>query len=143
LHELLLDSYSGDNTKRIPVECKINLSKKLLNPSIKFDILFPTADERTKSELQQFISTQDDINRKCYRFLVMGQFFTPEYLRGQQALAPIQVLLLEQQHQKCYQINFQTGCPKSVAVSILDSITDPVMRLIQTKWKWHLVHRFQ
>jgi hypothetical protein len=84
VHELLLDSYNGDNKKRIPVECKINLSKKLLNPNIKFDIMFPTADERTKSELQQFISTQDDINRQMLSLLVMGQFFTPEYLRGQQ-----------------------------------------------------------
>ena len=51
---------------------------------MKFDIAFPTADERTKDELQQFISTQDDINRQMVSLLVMGQFFTPEYLRGRQ-----------------------------------------------------------
>ena len=73
-----------DNSRRIPVECRINLSKKLLNPSLKFDITFPTADERTKDELQQFISTQDDINKQMVSLLVMGQFFTPEYLRGRQ-----------------------------------------------------------
>jgi hypothetical protein len=60
------------------------LSKKLLNPVVKFDINFPTADERTKDDLQQFISTQDDINRQMVSLLVMGQFFTPEYLRGRQ-----------------------------------------------------------
>lgn len=84
VYDLLLDTYQGDNSRRIPVECKINLSKKLLNPAIKFDILFPTADERTKDELQQFISTQDDINRQMLSLLVMGQFFTPDYLRGRQ-----------------------------------------------------------
>ncbi len=84
VYDLLLDTYQGDNTRRIPVECKINLSKKLLNPNIKFDILFPTADERTKDQLQQFISTQDDVNRQILSLLVMGQFFTPEYLRGRQ-----------------------------------------------------------
>ena len=73
-----------DNSRRIPVECRINLSRKLLNPSLKFDITFPTADERTKDELQQFISTQDDINKQMVSLLVMGQFFTPEYLRGRQ-----------------------------------------------------------
>jgi hypothetical protein len=81
---LLLNNTQTDNSRRIPVECKINLSKKLLNPVVKFDINFPTADERTKDELQQFISTQDDINRQMVSLLVMGQFFTPEYLRGRQ-----------------------------------------------------------
>jgi hypothetical protein len=81
---LLLNHSQTDNTRRIPVECRINLSKRLLNPAVKFDITFPTADERTKDELQQFISTQDDINRQMVSLLVMGQFFTPEYLRGRQ-----------------------------------------------------------
>jgi len=81
---LLLNYNQNDNSRRIPVECRINLSKKLLNPAVKFDITFPTADERTKDELQQFISTQDDINRQMVSLLVMGQFFTPEYLRGRQ-----------------------------------------------------------
>jgi hypothetical protein len=80
--ELLVDSYKNESTGRIPVECKINLSHKLLNPNLKFDILFPSADERTKDELQQFISTQDDINRQMLALLLIGQFYTPEYIRG-------------------------------------------------------------
>ncbi len=84
INYLLLNYNQNDNSRRIPVQCKINLSKKLLNPAVKFDINFPTADERTKNELQQFISTQDDINRQMVSLMVMGQFFTPEYLRGRQ-----------------------------------------------------------
>ena len=84
INYLLLNYNQNDNSRRIPVQCKINLSKKLLNPVVKFDINFPTADERTKDELQQFISTQDDINRQMVSLMVMGQFFTPEYLRGRQ-----------------------------------------------------------
>lgn len=80
--ELLVDTYKNENAGRIPVVCKINLSRKLLNPTLKFDILFPTADERTKDELQQFISTQDDINRQMLALLLIGQFYTPEYIRG-------------------------------------------------------------
>ena len=82
IKNLLADTYKNDNTSRIPVECKINLSHKLLNPVLKFDILFPTADERTKDELQQFISTQDDINRQMLTLMLIGQFYTPEYIRG-------------------------------------------------------------
>ncbi len=84
INYLLINYNQNDNSRRIPVQCKINLSKKLLNPTVKFDINFPTADERTKDELQQFISTQDDINRQMVSLMVMGQFFTPEYLRGRQ-----------------------------------------------------------
>jgi hypothetical protein len=82
IKNLLIDAYKNDNSARIPVECEINLSHKLLNPVLKFDILFPTADERTKDELQQFISTQDDINRQMLTLLLIGQFYTPEYIRG-------------------------------------------------------------
>jgi hypothetical protein len=82
--ELLPYTNQTESSGRIPVECKINLSKKLFNPTVKFDISFPTADERTKAELQQYFSTQDDINRQMLSLMVMGQFFTPEYLRGRQ-----------------------------------------------------------
>jgi len=80
--DLLADTYKNEGVGRIPVDCKINLSRKLLNPNLKFDILFPSADERTKDELQQFISTQDDINRQMLALLLLGQFYTPEYIRG-------------------------------------------------------------
>ncbi len=82
--DLLTGSTQGENSRKIPIECRINLSKKLFNPNVKFDILFPTVDERTKDELQQYLSTQDDVNRQMLSLLVMGQFYTPEYLRGRQ-----------------------------------------------------------
>ena len=84
ISDLLPTTTTQGDTRRIPVECRINLSKKLFNPTVKFDIAFPTADERTKDELQQFFSTQDDINRQMLSLMVMGQFFTPEYLKGRQ-----------------------------------------------------------
>jgi len=82
VNDLLVGNNQNENLGRIPVECKINLSKKLFNPNVKFDILFPTVDERTKEELQQYLSTQDDVNRQMLSLMVMGQFYTPEYLRG-------------------------------------------------------------
>jgi hypothetical protein len=80
--DLLPGNNQNENPGRIPVQCKINLSKKLFNPVVKFDILFPTVDERTKDELQQYLTTQDDVNRQMLSLMVMGQFYTPEYLRG-------------------------------------------------------------
>lgn len=81
VNDLLAGNNQNENPGRIPVECKINLSKKLFNPNVKFDILFPTVDERTKDELKQYLSTQDDVNRQMLSLMVMGQFYTPEYLR--------------------------------------------------------------
>ena len=81
INDLLPANNQNENPGRVPIQCKINLSKKLFNPVVKFDILFPTMDERTKDELQQYLSTQDDVNRQVLSLLVMGQFYTPEYLR--------------------------------------------------------------
>jgi hypothetical protein len=71
-----------DLSKRQQVLCKIALSKSLNNPDIRFDIELPTAADRTKDEVKQFISTDEDMNKQILSLLVLGKFYTPEYLRG-------------------------------------------------------------
>jgi hypothetical protein len=71
-----------DFTQRIPVICKIALSKSLNNPDIKFDIELPTAEDRIKDEVKQFISSEEEMNKQILSLLVLGKFYTPEYLRG-------------------------------------------------------------
>ena len=39
--------------ERIPVECQLNLSGKLFNPIVGFNIYLPTADEETRTYLQK------------------------------------------------------------------------------------------
>ncbi len=84
LHQLFVDNYSKtiDNTKRIQVNCKIILTGNLDNPSIDFKIDFPTADDRVIDELQQFFNTKEELNKQILSLLVLGQFYTPEYMRG-------------------------------------------------------------
>ena len=62
--------------ERIPVEAVLNLSNKLLNPVIKFDILLPTADERTREYLRMAIDTDDKLSRQFLYLLVMNSFYT-------------------------------------------------------------------
>jgi len=69
-------------TQRIPVMCKINLTKNLSNPEIKFDIELPTTESRIKDEVGQYISSEEDMNKQILSLLVLGKFYTPEYLRG-------------------------------------------------------------
>ncbi len=83
LSELFANTYENtDLSKRIQVLCKIALSKSLTNPDIKFDIELPTAEDRIKDEVRQFISSDEDMNKQILSLLVLGKFYTPEYLRG-------------------------------------------------------------
>ncbi|MFZ2287717.1 MAG: translocation/assembly module TamB domain-containing protein [Bacteroidales bacterium] len=62
--------------ERLPVECILNLSGKLLNPLIKFDIILPTADERTSEYLRMAIDTEEKLSRQFLYLLVMNSFYT-------------------------------------------------------------------
>jgi hypothetical protein len=83
LSELFANTGEGaDYSQRIPVSCKIALSKSLNNPDIKLDIDLPTAEESIKDEVRQYISSEEDMNKQILSLLVLGKFYTPEYLRG-------------------------------------------------------------
>ncbi len=86
LYDLMMESYliqGEDIYQRIPVECKILLSEELTNPVINFEIEFPDEDESLKGILQQFINTEEEMNKQILSLIVLGKFYTPEYLRGQ------------------------------------------------------------
>ncbi len=83
LRELFMGSMRPiDYTQRIPVECKILLNDELISPTINFDIVFPSAEDRLRDEVQQFFTTQEDLNKQILSLLVLGQFYTPEFMRG-------------------------------------------------------------
>jgi len=72
----LYDIYPEDAFKeRIPVECVLSLSEKLMNPVIKFDINLPTADEETKDYLRLAINTDEELSRQFLYLLVMNSFY--------------------------------------------------------------------
>ena len=75
--------HGEDIYQRIPVECKILLTEELTNPIINFEIDFPEEDESLKGILQQFINTEEELNKQILSLIVLGKFYTPEYLRGQ------------------------------------------------------------
>ncbi|HSH20517.1 MAG TPA: translocation/assembly module TamB domain-containing protein, partial [Draconibacterium sp.] len=85
LDDLLADSYNNANYlyQRIPVECIIILTDELINPTINFKINFPDENEDVKTRLQQFINTEEEINKQILSLIVLGKFYTPEYMRGQ------------------------------------------------------------
>lgn len=83
LNELFVNSTENtDYTQRVPVVCRISLKNNLNSPDIAFNIEFPSTEDRIKEEVKQFMSTEEDMNKQILSLLVMGRFYTPEYLRG-------------------------------------------------------------
>ena len=84
LRELYMGSMRTDvdYTQRIPVECKILLTDDLISPDINFDIVLPTVEDRIRDEIRQYFAAQEDLNRQMLSLLVLGQFYTPDYMRG-------------------------------------------------------------
>jgi hypothetical protein len=67
----------GDEEKyseRVRVQPQLNLSGKLFNPIVGFDIYLPDADEATRTLLRNSISTEDEVTKQVVALLVMQNF---------------------------------------------------------------------
>ncbi|MFO7575453.1 MAG: translocation/assembly module TamB domain-containing protein [Bacteroidales bacterium] len=83
LYDLLQDERFRE---RIPVECILELSGKLMNPVVVFDINLPTADEQTRSYLRNAINTDEELVRQFAYLLVMARFYPdPAFRTGSSA----------------------------------------------------------
>jgi len=63
------------SNERVPVECQINLTGKLFNPFIRFDVYLPTADEKTRTIVRNAIVTEEQMSRQFLYLLVMNSFY--------------------------------------------------------------------
>jgi len=63
-------------SERSRVEPQLNLSGKLFNPVVAFDIYLPDADETTRSKLKNAISTQEELTRQVTSLLLIGNFIS-------------------------------------------------------------------
>lgn len=85
LNELLPQVATGDEVKeqrstKVPVECVLKLNDNFTNPSVKFDLSFPSLDTQTKSYVQSLFSSQDEINKQMFSLLILNKFYSPDYL---------------------------------------------------------------
>jgi hypothetical protein len=80
-----LSTLFSDETynKRIPVECQLILSEKLMNPNINFDIFLPTADEETKTNLKNSIDTEEKLSKQFLSLLIINSFLPDPNLTPQ------------------------------------------------------------
>jgi hypothetical protein len=74
-----LSTILGDEekyNKPINVEPQLNLSGKLFNPIVGFDIYLPDADDQTRTYLRNAISTEEELTRQVFSLLLMNSFIS-------------------------------------------------------------------
>ncbi len=74
LSELLNDT-SAQYKRRIPVECQILMTEKLLQPTIKFNIEIPNLDAETNGKVRNALNTEEKISKQFLSLLVINNFF--------------------------------------------------------------------
>jgi hypothetical protein len=78
ISELDPDPNQQTSRKRIPVECVINMSGKLMNPTIKPDITLPGADQQTQNIVKSSINTDEELMKQFVSLLVMNSFYSQQ-----------------------------------------------------------------
>jgi hypothetical protein len=75
LYNLLL--LPGDEyKKRMPIECQLYLTGRLLSPTIKYDIVLPNAAEETRNKVREAINNDEELSKQFLSLLVMNSFYT-------------------------------------------------------------------
>jgi hypothetical protein len=73
----LLASTTLDNvTRAVPVECIINLTDRLSNPAVNFDIRVPNADSEIQAAVANLLNNQQSIATQFMYLLVSGSFYS-------------------------------------------------------------------
>ena len=73
----LLSSTTLDNiTRNVPVECIINLTENLSNPTVLFDIKVPNADGEIQNAVANLLNNQQSIATQFMYLLVSGSFYS-------------------------------------------------------------------
>lgn len=65
-----------DYKNKIPVYCRIFMTGKLMNPTIKWDIYLPTADQSTRNLLANEINTEEELNNQFIYLIFWNDFLT-------------------------------------------------------------------
>jgi hypothetical protein len=73
---------------RIPINCKVLLTGKLLNPEPKFEINLPNSTQEVQTMVNSAISNQDELNKQFISLLVLGSFLPDQNMANQGSESP-------------------------------------------------------
>ncbi|MCH5216546.1 MAG: translocation/assembly module TamB domain-containing protein [Muribaculaceae bacterium] len=77
------DSFALDkdlNRTNVPVQAVLQAKGDIEQPSIKFDLNFPTLSEEAYRKVKSIVSTDDMMNRQILYLVALNRFYTPEYM---------------------------------------------------------------
>ncbi len=75
-------STSSEFQKRIPINVKLNLTGRLLKPNIRFEIITPSVNNSNQNIIDEYIATEEELNRQVLSLLVMNRFYAPENVQS-------------------------------------------------------------
>ena len=74
LYNLVQDS---TYKRRLPVECRLMLSNKLLNPTINYDINVRGLDPAGESIVKSILTSEQEVSKQMFSLLLLNQFSPP------------------------------------------------------------------
>ncbi len=74
LYNLVQDS---TYKRRLPVECRLLLSNKLLNPTINYDITVRGLDPAGESIVKSILTSEQEVSKQMFSLLLLNQFSPP------------------------------------------------------------------
>jgi len=80
-------SVSSEYQKRVPINMNMLLSDRLLKPAIKFEIKTPSVSNSNQNIIDEYITTEEELNRQVFSLLVLNKFYAPEFSRSGESTA--------------------------------------------------------
>lgn len=86
LYDLAQNTANGqDLKKRVPINCNMFLTERMEDPNIRFDIEIPSTMNFNQYTLDQYISTEEEMNRQVFSLLLANRFYASEETTGTQS----------------------------------------------------------
>lgn len=68
--------------KRYPVDCRLIMTGKMMNPNLQFEIVLPTAEEETRNFVKNAITTEEELTKQFLSLLVINNFSSTQASSG-------------------------------------------------------------
>ncbi len=85
LYDLVQDAQNPELKKRVPVNCNMFLTNRLSDPTVKFGIEIPSSMNFNQYTIDQYISTEDEMNQQVFSLLLANKFAASESTTGTQS----------------------------------------------------------
>jgi len=83
VYNLAPDETNDNLKKRIPVECQISMTGKLMNPKINPKIVLPTAEQEIRNIVNNSINTDEEVMKQFLSLLVINSFYSDQLWAGE------------------------------------------------------------